>query len=156
MPDAPPLTEFDRARTEVEALIPIIRAFEKELGVDRAHEIVARARAETTRAAVEECLKGKHLTRMPFTEKEVAESAAAGGALVYEILREDEEAFDFNVTRCRYKEMMQELDALDLGALLLCDGDFPEAEARGFDLQRSQTCMQGASHCDFRYRARRS
>ena len=156
MPDAPRLTDLERARIAVEALIPIIRAFENELGVDRAHEIVARARAKKTKADLKKALEGKHLTRMPFTEKGMVETAAAGGALEYEILREDEEAFDFNVTRCRYKEMMQELDALDLGALLLCDGDFPAAEAWGLDLQRTQTCMQGASQCDFRYRVRRS
>ena len=155
MPDAPRLTNLERTRIEVEALIPIIRAFEKELGVDRAHQIVALARAETTKAELEKALKGKQITRMPFTEKGMAEDAAAGGALDYEILREDEEAFDFNVTRCGYKEMMQELDALDLGPLLLCDGDFPGAEAWGLDLQRTQTCMQGASQCDFRYRVRR-
>ena len=115
MPDAPRLTDFERARIEVEALIPIIRAFENELGVERAHEIVARARAETTKVDVERALKGKRLTKMPFSEKGLAKNAGAGGALEYEILREDEEAFDFNVTRCRYKEMMEELDALDLG-----------------------------------------
>ena len=100
MPDAPGLTDFERARIEVEALIPIIRAFEKELGVDRAHQIVALARAEKTKAELEKALKGKQITRMPFTEKGMAEDAAAGGALDYEILREDEEAFDFDVTRC--------------------------------------------------------
>jgi hypothetical protein len=156
MPDPPRLTDLERARIEVEALIPIIRAFEEELGSDRAHEIVARARAGKTKADLRKALDGKRLTRMPFTERGMVETAAAGGALEYEILREDEEAFDFNVTRCRYKEMMQELDALDLGALLLCDGDFPAAEAWGLDLQRTRTCMQGASQCDFRYRLRRS
>lgn len=156
MPDVPRLTDFERARIEVEALIPIIRAFEDELGVERAHEVVARARAQTTKADLERTLKGKHLTKMPFNEKGLAKNAGAGGALEYEILREDEEAFDFNVMRCQYKEMMEELDALDLGALLLCDGDFPAAEAWGLDLQRTQTCMEGASQCDFRYRVRRS
>ena len=155
MPDAPRLTDFERARIEVEALIPIIRAFENELGVERAHEIVARARAETTKVDVERALKGKRPTKMPFSEKGLAKNAGAGGALEFEILREDEEAFDFNVSRCRYKEMMEELDALDLGVLLLCDGDFPAAEAWGLDLQRTQTCMEGASQCDFRYRIRR-
>jgi len=152
MTDAPRLTDLERTRIEVEALIPIIRALEGELGVERAHEIVARARAETTKSELAKALKGKHFTGMPFSEKGLATTSAAGGALEYEILREDEEAFDFKVTRCRYKEMMQELDALDLGALLLCDGDFPAAEAWGLDLQRTQTCMQGASQCDFRYR----
>jgi hypothetical protein len=156
MPDAPHLTEFERTQIEIEALIPIIRAFEKELGANRAHEIVARARAEKTKADLERELEGKRFPRMPFNEKGLAATSAAGGALQYEILREDEEAFDFDVIRCRYKELMQELDALDLGALLLCDGDFPAAEVWGLDLQRTRTCMQGASRCEFRYRVARS
>jgi hypothetical protein len=65
MPDTPRLTDLERARIEVEALIPIIRASENELGVDRAHEIVARARAEKTKADLKKALEGKHMTRMP-------------------------------------------------------------------------------------------
>jgi L-2-amino-thiazoline-4-carboxylic acid hydrolase len=37
--------------------------------------------------------------------------------------------------------------------LLVCDLDFPFAEGFGPDIKltRTQTIMQGASHCDFRY-----
>ena len=42
----------------------------------------------------------------------------------------------------------------ELGFLLICSADFPTAEGVGPDIEltRTQTIMQGAAHCDFRYR----
>jgi hypothetical protein len=42
----------------------------------------------------------------------------------------------------------------ELGFLLVCTADFATAEGFGPDvrLTRTQTIMQGADHCDFRYR----
>ena len=44
----------------------------------------------------------------------------------------------------------------ELGFLLVCSADFDVAEGLGSDivLTRSQTIMQGAGLCDFRYRRR--
>jgi hypothetical protein len=41
----------------------------------------------------------------------------------------------------------------ELGFLLVCSQDFPMTEGfgSGIQLTRTQTIMQGASHCDFRY-----
>lgn len=59
-----------------------------------------------------------------------------------------------NVTRCSYTALMEKLGARDLGPLLLCNLDFAVAERAGLELRRTQTCMQGAAFCDFRYRKR--
>jgi len=42
----------------------------------------------------------------------------------------------------------------ELGFLLVCTGDFAVADGFGSDIKRArtQTIMQGADHCDFRYR----
>ena len=50
-------------------------------------------------------------------------------------------------------EIIQAMGAPELGFLLTCSGDFGLAEGYGGDVQltRTQTIMQGASHCDFRY-----
>ena len=70
-------------------------------------------------------------------------------ALRIEVVERDGEQFGFNVTRCRYAELYR--------ALLSCNRDYALIE--GFnpavELTRTQTIMQGASHCDFRYRLRR-
>ncbi len=62
--------------------------------------------------------------------------------------------FAFNVTRCRYAEMYRELGIPHLGPVLSCARDFALIE--GFNplirLTRTQTLMDGAPTCDFRYR----
>lgn len=42
----------------------------------------------------------------------------------------------------------------ELGFLMVCTADFATAEGFGPDIRltRTQTIMQGADHCDFRYR----
>ena len=78
---------------------------------------------------------------------------AAGDALDYEVIKQTPDAFELNVTGCRYAKFYKELGAPELGFLLICSSDFPMAEGFGPDIQltRTQTIMQGASHCDFRY-----
>jgi len=74
-------------------------------------------------------------------------------ALQIDVLEHSEEKLDFNVKRCRYAEMYRALGIPELGAVLSCNRD--NAMIEGFnpeaDLQRSQTLLGGASHCDFRY-----
>jgi hypothetical protein len=81
-----------------------------------------------------------------------------GDALQIEILEQNEEQYDFNVTRCRYAEMYQALGMPELGAVLSCNRDFSLVE--GFNpsiqLERAQTLMQGAPCCTFRYRRRQA
>jgi hypothetical protein len=81
---------------------------------------------------------------------------AAGDALEMDILEQSEQAFDFNITRCRYAEMYRELGLADLGFTLSCNRDaaFVQGFSEELELQRSQTIMEGAPFCDFRYRRR--
>lgn len=57
------------------------------------------------------------------------------------------------MTRCAYAEFYKALGEPELGFLLVCTADFATADGFGADvrLTRTQTIMQGASHCDFRY-----
>ena len=63
---------------------------------------------------------------------------------------------DFNVTRCRYAEFYKDPGLADLGFRFHCNRD--HAMLLGFnkdlELSRSQTIMQGATCCDFRFRKR--
>ena len=86
--------------------------------------------------------------------KQVVERWKAGGALELTVLREDDETFEFDVTRCRFAEMYHRLGLADLGPLLSCnrDGAMIEGFNPALDFRRTQTIMEGAHHCDFRYR----
>lgn len=79
---------------------------------------------------------------------------ARDDALEYGVIEQSQDAFEFNVTGCRYAEFYKELGEPELGFLLVSSLDFPTAEGLGSDIQlaRTQTIMQGATHCDFRYR----
>nr|WP_319514981.1 L-2-amino-thiazoline-4-carboxylic acid hydrolase [uncultured Cohaesibacter sp.] len=75
-------------------------------------------------------------------------------ALQIETLVTEPEQMDFNVSRCRYAEMYKEMGLGDIGHLLSCnrDGDFCVGYNPEIKLDRTQTIMKGASHCDFRYK----
>jgi hypothetical protein len=79
-------------------------------------------------------------------------------ALKIDLLEANEDRLHFNVTRCRYSEMYKEMGIGDIGDLLSCnrDGDFCIGYNPDMELERTQTIMKGASHCDFRYRMKTS
>jgi hypothetical protein len=141
-------------RREIEARIvaPLLRALGQEFGRERVMEI---AREVISRVAREQ---GSELTQIAGGSSlaHFAESRGAwrkGDALETEELEQTEERLDFNVTRCRYAEMYRALGIPELGAILSCQRDFSLIE--GFNpaitLTRTQTLMEGASHCDFRF-----
>ena len=78
-------------------------------------------------------------------------------ALAIETRHADEERLEFDVVRCRYAEMYREMGLGDIGHLLSCnrDGDFCLGYNPDMELTRTQTIMQGAPRCDFRYRMKR-
>jgi hypothetical protein len=148
------LSLLQRRGIEADVLIPLIRRLEDELGRERAHEIARETIAGIARdqgRAVAEALGRTDLEGF----HEVRDSwSGAGGDLTIETLREDGARLDFNVTRCRFAEMYERLGARDLGALLSCGRDFTLSEGYSSDLElvRTQTIMEGAAFCDFRYR----
>ena len=77
-----------------------------------------------------------------------------GGALEIDVLEESGAALSFNVTRCRYAELYRSLGIAELGAILSCNRDYALIDGFNPDvsLTRTQTIMEGADHCDFRYR----
>jgi hypothetical protein len=77
----------------------------------------------------------------------------AENALEIEVITQTTETYAFNVTRCRYAEMYREMGLGEIGHLLSCnrDGAFSEGYDENLEFRRTQTIMQGASHCDFRY-----
>ncbi|MEB2486025.1 L-2-amino-thiazoline-4-carboxylic acid hydrolase [Burkholderia multivorans] len=75
-------------------------------------------------------------------------------ALVISVEKATDEAFDYTVHRCRYAEMYREMGLGKIGHLLSCNRDysFPQGYDSNIELERTQTLMEGASCCDFKYR----
>ncbi|MCY4639999.1 MAG: L-2-amino-thiazoline-4-carboxylic acid hydrolase [Chloroflexi bacterium] len=148
------LSLLQRRGIEAEVLIPLIRRLEQELGRERAHLLARETIEKIAReqgAAVAGAVGRDDLVGF----REVRDSwGGAGGDLTIETLRDDGDALHFNVTGCRFAEMYRQLGASDLGFLLSCARDFTLSTgySERLRLERTQTIMQGASHCDFRYR----
>ena len=68
------------------------------------------------------------------------------------VIEQTKETF-LNVTLCRYTELYEKMGLLELGVIFSCGRDF--ALIKGFNekiiLKRTQTIMDGAPYCDFRY-----
>lgn len=142
-------------RREIEAriLAPMIDAFAAEFGRERVIQIAKRVIVEIARKqgkALASQLGGNSLQDFASGK----EPWVRGDALRVEVLQETKSAYDFNVTRCRYAEMYRTLGIPELGAVLSCGRDYALGE--GFNpnlkLARTQTIMEGAPFCDFRYR----
>ena len=142
-------------RREIEAriLAPLIGAFATEFGRERVLEIargvIVQIAREQGRSLAEQ-MGGNSLARF-VTSKE---NWVKGDALSMEVRQVSDSAYDFDVTRCRYAEMYRVLGISELGAVLSCGRDFAWGEGFNPDLKltRTQTIMEGAPCCDFRYR----
>ena len=141
-------------RREIEAriLMPVLQALGAEFGKDRVFEVARRVIVDAARdqgRQVTERVGGSSLTHFATA----LEDWKKGDAYRMDVLRQDGERFEFNVTRCRYAEMYRALGIPEVGALLSCNRDFALIEGFNPDvtLQRTQTIMEGAAHCDFRF-----
>ena len=145
---------IEQVKIQAQVLVPLVRTLQAELGEERANALVRKALASLYRQFGEAWWQAQ--SARGFGEKlgKSFEKFAAGNALDYEVVKETSDAFELNVTGCRYAKFYQEIGAPELGFLLTCGADFPFAEGFGGEVEftRTQTIMQGADHCDFRYK----
>jgi hypothetical protein len=125
-----------------------------ELGEQRANDLVRSALGDIYRRYGEEFWRTKNENNLGKTIASAFATYAREDALDYRVIEQSQDAYAFDVTRCRYAEFYKALGEPELGFLLVCSADFTTAEGFGPDIKltRTQTIMQGASHCDFRYK----
>jgi predicted ArsR family transcriptional regulator len=151
----PKLSLLDKTRIQAQVLVPVLRALRAELGKEKADAIVRQALRGWSKqlfAAVGECVDGS--PRRKWAAMQAAWAEISEPHVTAEIRRHDKEAFEVDITQCRFAEFFRALGEPDLGALLICEADFDIAAAGGGEvsLTRDQTIMQGAPSCTFRYR----
>lgn len=155
--EAPTIPYLERVKIQAEVLVPLVQALQAELGEERANRIVREALGGAMRKAAEEMVKDAPGTTLEKVEG-VVPVFSAGGAIDVSLVEKSPDALGFDVTGCRYAKFYRELGVPELGFLLVCSLDFPMAEGLGPDLElhRTQTIMQGATHCDFRFRLKKT
>jgi hypothetical protein len=142
-------------RREIEARIvaPLVDALGREFGRERVLEIARQVVVDVARqqgALLAQSGSGDGLLQFAASW----DAWKMDDALQLEVLESSETRYSFNVTRCRYAEMYRALGIPELGEILSCNRDYSLSEGFNPDvsLVRTQTIMEGAPCCDFRYR----
>lgn len=142
-------------RRRIEALL--LRHVYDTLCESHGREVAERTIADSVRrASIEQGAQmraedGAKTSLQSFIDRQ--ELWTRGEALAIDVKEQSESRFAFHVTRCEYARMYREMGLGAIGHLLSCqrDGTFCEGYDERLKLKRTQTIMQGASHCDFEY-----
>ena len=149
---------LDEVKLQAQVLIPILRTLRMKMGKVEADELVAGALSEWVHSVylrIGEKQSGTPREKWEGVWNELR--PRIGDVVERELLRDDDDARDYNVNKCGFAEFFKALGEPELGALLVCDFDYYVAEvgAPTVELTRTQTIMKGAAYCDFRYRFKR-
>jgi len=150
-----PISHLQRRKIEGRVLVPFIEACRERFGDDATRELVVATieRLAATQGAEWAKTYGNAMSSLQRVTEEVW---SQGGSLDIDPILQAEDRLEFNVTRCKYAEFYKDLGLADIGYLVHCRRDY--AMLTGFapdvELVRTQTIMEGAGHCDFRFRKR--
>jgi len=145
-----------RRETEARILAPLIEDLSAEFGKERVLPIIKNRIvqiAASQGAAMAESMCDNSLSAF----YETLQFWTKDDALDIKMIEQSDAVLAFDVVRCRYAELYAHLGIKDLGLTFSCARDF--ALINGFNrdivLTRTQTIMEGAPYCDFRYSRRR-
>ena len=146
----PSTSILDAVKIQARALIPVVKALEAELGKEKAHSVVGRAIAESY----------AEFAASRTSERNTHPGDDVSGGFDYpsegEVVERTDNAYATNITSCAFAEYFRTIGEPEIGALLTCGVDFAvnDKTRPDWEFTRSQTLMQGAAFCDFRWRRR--
>jgi hypothetical protein len=156
---------LDQIKSQAQVVISLLRAFREELGAERANRIAWKALEGWRVGIVRELASALPEQRSNVDRFRVYNESVLpliGDAIDIKWLQ-GQAAFEegktparleFDITGCRFAQFFRALGEPELGFALLCSMDNTAAEEVGkgdVEFKRTQTTMQGADHCDFRY-----
>lgn len=157
MSDENELGILARRKIEAEIIKPIYDIMVRELGKQQAQAIIGEA---IEKAAID--------AGADFARKEPNGPSLRGfvdlqylwekdNALDVRVIDNDDQHYNYDVTRCRYAEMYHEMGLGEIGHLLSCarDDKFIVGYAPNVELTRTTTIMEGSKCCDFRYHVKK-
>jgi hypothetical protein len=146
------ISRLEKRAIEASALAPLIRKLSEILGQKDARSLLRDINQKEAYERGRNMAQYKQGNSIEILAKDVA-TWGEDGAWKMDVLEQTPTTYFFNVTRCPYYEKYRELGLEEFGVEFSCCRDEPFA--RGFHpqlkLERSQTIMEGAEYCDFRY-----
>jgi hypothetical protein len=150
---SPDLAMLERRRIEATILKHVYETLKESHGVEVAKRTIADAvrRSSIEQGAEMARSEGRPTTLDTFVDR--MQLWTKGNALDMDVKERSASKFRFDVTRCEYASMYKAMGLGEIGHLLSCqrDGTFCEGYDPKLKFKRTQTIMQGASHCDFEY-----
>ena len=113
---------LEQVKIQARMLVPLVKALQAELGEERANRIVRNALGDMFRELGEKFWRAQRAPNLGANMASAFEKFSAGGALDYDVQKQSVDAFEVNVTGCRYAQFYKELGAPELGFLLFGDG----------------------------------
>lgn len=142
-------------KREIQAplLKTILLGFMDDFGKDAVLATLAKIIKEDARRSGKELAKAMKGNSMNDLATVVREIWAEDDAIRLEFLEESDDKLSFNVVKCRYAETYVKNDMIELGVCLSCNRDKPFTPGfnSDFELHRTQTILEGAEWCDFRF-----
>jgi hypothetical protein len=143
---------LNRREIEARILAPLLEALCAEFDREKVWEITRKVIQDIAREQGAQMAAGMESNDLQHFAL-ATEAWKKDNAIQTEVLEQTRKRFCFNVYRCRYAEMYAHLGITELGKVLSCERDF--ALLQGFNpnitLTRTQTIMEGAELCDFRF-----
>src|SRR3989441_3629349 len=115
---------IEQVKIQAQVLVPLVKALQAELGEERANAIVRKALGDLYRKYGEKWWRAQGARNLGEKMASAFDMFAAGDALDYEVVKQAPDAFEVNVTGCRYAKLYNEIGASELGALLKSSADF--------------------------------
>lgn len=143
----PKTSTLDAVKIQSRALIPVVKAFETELGKEKAHIIAGKAIADSFAHFMSSRVKERNIHPGELDDD-------SDNPVVVDIIENTDEVYAYNVTKCGYAEYFCKKGEPEIGYLLTCGTDFAMNDILrpDWEFQRTQTLMEGAPYCDFRYK----
>jgi L-2-amino-thiazoline-4-carboxylic acid hydrolase len=145
------INHLQRRKIEGRVFISFIETLRQKLGENGMREIVD---ATIRQLAAEDGARWAETRSIDSLRRVAQDVWAGGGSFDIRVIRQSDDQRDFDVTRCAYAEFYKALGLADIGHRVHCNRDHTIIEGFSSDLalSRSQTLMEGAGCCDFRYR----
>ena len=93
---------IEQVKIQAQVLVPLVKALQAELGEERANAIVRKALRDLYRKYGETWWRTQGARNLGEKMALAFDRFAAGDALDYEVVKQALDAFEVNVTECRY------------------------------------------------------
>ena len=135
-------------------LIELVREMEKELGKEKAHQILDKMSHRLMLKMADEDRAKMNITKF----EDYAEQTKMGfrspfwsNTLTSEVIEDSPNRLSIKITECLWAKSMRELGAADIGYIVNCkyDSELCRRIHPKLRLRKTKTLMQGDDYCDY-------